>query len=74
MHDDELEKMEEKEEQLKMPFGKYAGQYIEDIPSSYLKWVAENIEEDTPSKKKTCEACDKEWLWREKNNCHIEDD
>ena len=29
---------------MKMPFGKYKGQDMEDLPDSYLLWLAENIE------------------------------
>lgn len=53
---------------MKMPFGKFKGKEIEEIPSSYLKWGAENI------KGPISEVMDKEWQWREKYNEHIEDD
>jgi uncharacterized protein (DUF3820 family) len=29
---------------MKMPFGKHKGEDLEDIPTSYLQWVAENVE------------------------------
>lgn len=29
-----------------MPFGKHKDEEIEDLPSSYIKWLAENIEDD----------------------------
>lgn len=29
---------------MKMPFGKYKGEQLEDLPDSYLYWIAENIE------------------------------
>lgn len=29
---------------MKMPFGKYAGQDIEDIPADYLRWFAATVE------------------------------
>lgn len=29
---------------MKIPFGKYKGQQLEDVPTSYLYWLAENIE------------------------------
>lgn len=28
---------------MKMPWGKYRGQPIEDVPTDYLQWMAENI-------------------------------
>lgn len=28
---------------MKMPFGKYKGEDLEDLPTSYLLWVAENV-------------------------------
>lgn len=27
-----------------MPFGKYRGEYLEDIPLNYLQWVYDNLE------------------------------
>lgn len=51
---------------MQMPVGRYQGLEMEDIPSSYLKWVAEKWEEGP-----VCEAADKEWTWREENNEHI---
>jgi len=29
---------------IKMPFGKYKGEYIYDLPINYLEWLYENIE------------------------------
>lgn len=42
-----------------MPWGKFSGKSIEDIPSSYLKWLAEECEDD-----EICEAADAEYEWR----------
>jgi len=55
-----------------MPFGKFKGHDLENLPSSYLKWLAENINENSPKNKAICMAADKEYSFREKNNCHIE--
>lgn len=48
-----------------MPWGKYAGKTIEEIPSSYLKWLAEKCDDD-----EICEAADEEYQWRERNGEH----
>lgn len=32
---------------MKMPFGKYKGQQIEDIPDDYLRWCLENCNLDS---------------------------
>ena len=56
---------------MKMPYGKFKGQDIEEIPSGYLKWLAENIDERNPRNKEICLAADKEWQWREENDEHI---
>jgi len=57
----------------KLPFGMYKGKKIEQIPDNYLRWIAENLDEDTPLHKAICEACDKELSWRESFNWHIDD-
>jgi hypothetical protein len=64
----------EKCETIMMTIGEYAGNNIDQIPSYYLKWVAENWDEDSAFKRRFVEACDKEWQWREDNNCHISKD
>lgn len=51
-----------------MPWGKYKGLKIHKLPSSYLKWLAENCDWDD----KICEEADQEWQWREKYNEHFE--
>jgi hypothetical protein len=56
-----------------MPWGKYKDKYIDVIPSNYLRYVAENWDEDTRFKKDIIEECDEEWNWREANNCHIDE-
>lgn len=53
-----------------MPFGKFFGKKICNLPSSYLRWVAENVKEDTDQNKKVVELCDKEYQFRERYNCH----
>lgn len=51
----------------RIPFGKHKGKLIVDIPSDYLLWAAENIDQED-----ICEACDEEWSFREKFECHFE--
>jgi hypothetical protein len=53
-----------------MPYGKHKGKTFDQMPSSYLLWVAENWKEDCAINKKICEEADKEWQWREKMNEH----
>ena len=55
---------------MRMPWGKYKGQPIEDLPSSYLRWLAENVDESNPRNKAVCLAADAEWQWRERNGEH----
>jgi hypothetical protein len=31
---------------MKMPFGKHKGEDFEDLPTSYLQWLAENLEKE----------------------------
>jgi len=52
-----------------MPWGDFRGKEIEDIPSNYLKWLAENCKDDS-----IATVADKEWTYREEFDCHIEDD
>lgn len=54
---------------MKMPFGKYEDKEMDDIPSRYLLWAAENLADE----KLACEA-DKIWQEREKFNTHIKED
>ena len=58
---------------MKMPWGKFKGQEIHTIPSSYLKWVAENAKENTPHNRRIVKECDEEWRWRDHNGKHIDD-
>ena len=51
-----------------MPFGKFKGKDLEEIPSGYLKWLAENCEND-----EIATEADKEYSWRTDCNKHFED-
>jgi Putative quorum-sensing-regulated virulence factor len=44
---------------MKMPWGKHAGKEIEDLPTDYLKWLAENCDDED-----ICEAADEEYRYR----------
>ncbi len=46
--------------------GKYKGKIVDSVPSSYLKWVAENFKDDA-----LATAADTVWQWREQTNCHF---
>lgn len=47
-------------------FGKYYGNLLQDIPSSYLKWLAENCDND-----EIATNADLEWQYREKYGKHF---
>ena len=49
---------------IRMPRGKYYGVFIDELPTSYLKWIAENWAEDTPENKAICKAADNEYQER----------
>ena len=59
---------------MKMPFGKYKGGPIEDLPSSYLKWLTENINDKEKGENSVYSNADEEYRFREKYNSHFEDD
>lgn len=54
---------------MKMPFGKYKGMRIEDIPSDYLRWLASSCDSEN-----IAEAADEEYNWREEYGEHFWDD
>ena len=51
-----------------MTFGKYKGQDIEYVPSSYLKWLIENSEDDD-----LIGPAEEEYQYRSDHHCHFED-
>lgn len=53
---------------MEMPFGKHKGKLIEDLPSDYLHWLAENCDNE-----EIAEAADTEFQWREDHRAHKED-
>uniref|UniRef100_A0A6M3IKR9 Putative quorum-sensing-regulated virulence factor n=1 Tax=viral metagenome TaxID=1070528 RepID=A0A6M3IKR9_9ZZZZ len=54
---------------MKMPFGKYKGADIEDIPSDYLYWLARNCNNEV-----IATEADQEYQWREKTGGHFWND
>jgi len=48
-----------------MPYGKYEGKQLDDLPSKYLLWVAENWDND-----RIASAADAVWRWREATGSH----
>jgi len=52
-----------------LPYGKFKGKVLDSVPSSYLKWVAENFKNDT-----IATAADVVWRWRESMNSHFYDE
>lgn len=54
-------------ENVRMKFGKHAGKRISDLPTSYLKWISENWNEDTKEGKVICHLADIEYQFRLKH-------
>lgn len=53
---------------MTMPWGIYKGKQIDQLPSSYLKWLAENCNDP-----ELCCAADEEYIWRSDYNGHFYD-
>lgn len=51
----------------RVPYGKFKGKKYYEVPSGYLKWLAENAGEYVAIK------ADEEYQWREKNRQHWEE-
>lgn len=60
--------------QMKMPYGKFKGQPIEELPSNYLHWLAANVDDESKGEQSVCLAADKEYQFRSKNNMHFNED
>ena len=56
-----------------MPYGKFKGKDFPALPSSYLRWLAENVNDEYKKDESLCLAADKEYQYREKNGMHFED-
>ena len=50
---------------IKMLWGKFKGDLICELLSDYLRWLAENCEDET-----ICTAADEEYSWRTDNHEH----
>jgi len=55
---------------LVMTFGKHKNKRIDEVPSGYLRWMAENLDD---RKANFIEAAEAELKYRDNFNCHIED-
>ena len=58
---------------MKMPFGKYKGLPIEELPSSYLRWLTNNIDDEERGENSIQLNADEEYEFRSKYNTHFED-
>lgn len=47
------------DEDIVMPFGKHRGKRMGDLPLSYLKWLAETLDEKSDKGKTICYAADR---------------
>lgn len=63
--------VKKKENRMKLHAGKFKGKTLEECPSSYVKFVAENWHERTQYDKELCIAADKEYKFRTKNDTHF---
>ena len=50
---------------MKMPYGKFKGKEIHEIPSGYLRWLAQNFDDED-----ICMEADEEYNIREQQNAH----
>lgn len=57
-----------KDMEKELTFGKFKGKTLEEIPSSYLKWMSENLDGNYDS---LANSAHRVWQWREKYDEHI---
>ena len=66
--------MKRQEEKFKACFtdfdGKFKGRLVRNLPSPYLRWVAENWKEDTETNRNIIATADEEYQERKKHNTH----
>ena len=58
------------EDYFEMPFGKHKGENLYELPSGYLKWLAENCDWNTEVQ----EEADEEFWHRDQSGTHIWED
>jgi hypothetical protein len=56
-----------------MPWGKHKGERIDSLPSSYLKWLAENVSDENKGDYSVCLAADKEYQDRSNHGGHFDE-
>jgi len=69
-----FKKSQEEKEKMKMPTGDFKGTQVRQLPSSYLKWVAESWEDKTDKDRLIILAAAQEHYFREKMGLHWEPD
>ena len=51
-------------------FGKYAGKEVEELPSDYLAWLSENLDQSKFDNVSIIACADKELARRDRDNSH----
>lgn len=51
-----------------LPFGKYEGRSIEEVPSGYLRWLIQTLDDE-----EIVEAAENEFRFRTYHSCHFYD-
>lgn len=72
-HQSPLSKPKEPSQNDIIPFGRYKGTDVVDVPSSYLRWLCltDDIDKRYP---RLIKAADEELKFRDKRGCHFEED
>jgi len=56
-----------------MPWGKYEGRAIDELPSNYLHWILDNFDTETRLKQSIVDAAEEELEWRDDNGGHFKE-
>lgn len=59
---------------MRITFGKYIGEDLEDVPCDYLQWLYDNYEAKDEYGEELLEAVDEEIQYREDNGMYIPGD